>query len=812
MASSPLAPSWSAQPSVVTDPADAVLRIIDGYDREAIGLVTAGDKLLTALRDQGLVQDGLHLSPIMVGCDLANRGSEGLNALEVNALADDIIAVGFSWAACAHAMCIEERPGSTEIEDFTSRLCADTNLAAVMPGSIKYGALACCHTNQLLRNIHYGAPSVNPNMSEQGSYNVDRLQAHDATYAAAVRNGLKWTVLNWRVRIMYPQVCDIIQASRNVGATLNRMESENQVLMKLHKLAAAHSQGDVPWALIKRQVMRTRPQCAEKLDAMITFVIARSGGRSAEHLLYLSVFFRTLVKASKRTGVADKLYSALADFPHHWLAIALYETAWTCPDAFIQHGECVFVGGAEVMELAKLLCAHSADPQSAAPRAVVVKACCDFLELARSLAKEFLPVTWDKLTNKQVAALARLDTLVGRFVLNKQAHDDHFESLSAIGEDFVKRFIAAVPGARRDAFKDLGLFDDDQRAGIETKTAAPSKSHHPTNKSTSAPSSAADLRLYELDAQGNSVSGVARLREKGFDKGSLVTLLEPPAEYAQTDVFKVVGIDNKVHLCLCDDATRVFEFTVDLFIDTASNAAGALIDREVFHPAWPNKRIMYLPAVAQAFARARVWSALETLSTVYADRAPELVDILVKPKKEIRSKGSIAPGELVLVPEATGMKLLRGAEAIEEASKQNAVEVLIPSPPKGFTGDRIFLTGANVDAACAPFWSVDCTERIDEVNLEPVHMRIQCVSGGDAVDEQHAGEPAVRQAEMHETLGALTDEDANISNCVIIPVLVNSQAVDPGEPLRTMKVDTAKKRKVTATIGIGKIMKLAKLH
>ena len=59
-------------------------------------------------------------------------------------------------------------------------------------------------------------------MPRDGHYCLEKLKARGSLYAEAVQEGLRWRVLSWQVREMYPRVPDIIQAARNIEVILNR--------------------------------------------------------------------------------------------------------------------------------------------------------------------------------------------------------------------------------------------------------------------------------------------------------------------------------------------------------------------------------------------------------------------------------------------------------------------------------------------------------------------------------------------------------------------------------------------------------------
>ena len=100
---------------------------------------------------------------------------------------------------------------------------------------------------------------------------------------------------------MYPRVPDLVQAGRSVGQTLARKESESATLIRLHTLASGYQArygGSPPSAEIKKSILRTRPPGADKLDAMVTFLVDRPGGFQGGFMKWLTVFHRNFVKGS----------------------------------------------------------------------------------------------------------------------------------------------------------------------------------------------------------------------------------------------------------------------------------------------------------------------------------------------------------------------------------------------------------------------------------------------------------------------------------------------------------------------------------
>ena len=87
------APVHSLAP--IMDPADPINETIASSEEGKVGLVQAADRIDTCLERLGLSKR-IPLCPSMVGVDPENRGSEGVNAVEVGLLASDIVEAGWS--------------------------------------------------------------------------------------------------------------------------------------------------------------------------------------------------------------------------------------------------------------------------------------------------------------------------------------------------------------------------------------------------------------------------------------------------------------------------------------------------------------------------------------------------------------------------------------------------------------------------------------------------------------------------------------------------------------------------------------------
>ncbi len=162
---------------------------------------------------------------------------------------------------------------------------------------------------------------------------------------------------------------------------------------------------------------------------MILFIVARSGGASGYFLTHLAAFFRNHVD-STRHSVPPALYTALAGFSLHFVALALYQAAWKCPAEAVHSGVCKGVTAAEVNALVK------------AGAGARLRAAEDALSSARVGLKtaEIL----DELDSTKLCKIfARLDISVARLVLEKPGvARQSLKTVEDIGRQFVETILS----------------------------------------------------------------------------------------------------------------------------------------------------------------------------------------------------------------------------------------------------------------------------------------------------------------------------------------------------------------------------------
>ena len=813
----------------VTDPNDDIVNILERFDTGALGVCGAADQLMSKLAALSHIKE-MTIHPDQVGIDPCNRGGEGVNAIEVGLLASDIASVGWSWAETSHAVCVEVAPGDVSVERFNMELVNGADgLAPVEEGTIKFGSLACGHTNYGLRAIGASAKSNCPRLSKEGRYSLELLNGRDPSFAKAVREGLRWKVIAWRVRLLYPRVLDVTQRARNANSTIMRKENEMSGLLQMHKLSASGPQ-PVNWNAIKQTVFVTNPPFADKVDQMAAFVINRSGGQDGLYLKQLSIFFRNFVSSSKRPGLPSAVYLALAEFPYHYVALSLLKTCWTCPLKYAEgKAACEWIGANEIVALGK-----STEAKVAA-RLRAAESC---LRHARALLPAAGIEEKPHIDNGLCTVLTKLDCTMGRLLLQRQVSNP-FSCVGEVASMFLSDLKKAFPK------KDLKL--DIFKENMFGQGDSPDATPKPAASVATASSSSPDLSLYELNDRGDVVSPFAVLRKVGLDIGSRVIVkpkhvnakaasapdassesasspaaLSPASSSPQEGVvYKIMGVE-KTDVQLKDTDGRLVTCAVSDFVLRAEIFRGAEVLQK--HAGWPFQTTMKSALGQEAATKARILLALQMLSEQIGGASAEQLDILEKPARKVVAKTTISINSLVLVPETLSVRTVRLHEkdALLAMKPFGPLEPeCVPSGPLGMS--FVFEPRFSREDVC-PFWFVTPTENEKEANMVFTVFRVQLLGGADPITPMvgQASRRFSRKTSVEKTAsgsekqGATTEEEEEdmgkcIEKIVKIPVLVNKVSLKPGAELKVFhKASAPPSRKTKASpITVSQLQKRA---
>ena len=108
-------------PVRVTDAKDPIYALLLCADDDSKGIVATADRLEILLAEKKLLYH-LRIAPRSLGVDPSNRDGEGINPLNVVALASEIASVGWSDSEVGKAICCEVSPLDGIVEAFNVKL------------------------------------------------------------------------------------------------------------------------------------------------------------------------------------------------------------------------------------------------------------------------------------------------------------------------------------------------------------------------------------------------------------------------------------------------------------------------------------------------------------------------------------------------------------------------------------------------------------------------------------------------------------------------------------------------------------------
>jgi hypothetical protein len=663
---------------------------------EQEGLVAVVDRLEDLLEAKELLYK-LAIAPRSVGVDPSNRDGEGVNPLNVLSLASEIADVGFSWLEIGNKpICCEVPPNDLAVEAFNFKLSADSGMGDVPKHSIHYGSLSCSHTNYVLRCVAAGVPCQDELLAEGGLMSVAKVGRRDKKFADAVATGLRWKVLRWQVRYLYPAAIQLIQQARNVAGTMTRLETEMQGLLRLHSSASFYqaTSQDIPWALIKKRVLRSRPPFAGSINELTHFVMARSGGTSGQFLKHLASFVRNHVR-SDRTSLPAPVYAAVANLQHQYVGLAVWQSAWLVPGDQVQAGVCRGITAGEIIQLGKATDAKTVNLLQEAEN-LMSEARADL-----SAAGIMDPPDSTKLSK----TFARLDVSVARFLLGKPGKLD---SLQAATSQFISDLRKDFPNA------DLTVFE--KRSQMAPLLSQPG----PSNDAVKA--TAGKLTLVEQDSRGIVVDPLTLLRRSGFDMGSYAAAAADAEVVYQILSLELEITGPVVVLRGYQQFGQNLKVKLDEFL-----ANWTLKDLKTVveqHPGWPANR----PKSSVNFRPlARRGSVLQALSHLYSSEGLDVenqVAIFTKPSRKVEATCLAEEGMVILLPEGTRVE----AKPRHEAAPAGALEVKFMPEDSLY---KYYILPSTATDSVAPLWFVGTTPDEEAANMAWSTISVQTILGHD---------------------------------------------------------------------------------
>ena len=277
------------------------------------GNVVSATKAVLNLLVKNSIAYEARLNPNLVGVNSQNRDGLGVVPSQVHKLLSDIVDLGFTEDVIS-AVCVESTPPEQDFNVALMNRSEEALPSFINPEMVKYTSVGASHTNQALRCIIGQVRHIDDRLTIAGKLNLEKVALVDANLAEACKVGLKWLVLPSHIVAKHSGLAAMIQCGLNASGQIARVESEVQVLRRLHTCWLADTSrsadGRVDFAQIQSKVLRSKPPCSQYLTHMYNFVLRRCGGKAAELLLTSERFLSAQMSEVKVVG--GELFDVLA--------------------------------------------------------------------------------------------------------------------------------------------------------------------------------------------------------------------------------------------------------------------------------------------------------------------------------------------------------------------------------------------------------------------------------------------------------------------------------------------------------------------
>ena len=224
--------------------------------------------------------------PHKVGVHKDNRFGFGVISMEMQALGNDIVSMGWSDLETRHASAFEDDDAGT-IALFTAKLQASSPLFGKSdPRDIQIGSVACSHTNQFLCAVLDGADTEYASLGEDGKISKSKL-FEDEKMQAAAEKGLTWFVFKKGVEKMHPKLPGLVQQRHNQPGQVARVVSIFQTLVGMHHQMNAMSVatgGSVDFDKLLYQAQQASPKLFHDLPGASAW-LQKWGGKLTKFLI-----------------------------------------------------------------------------------------------------------------------------------------------------------------------------------------------------------------------------------------------------------------------------------------------------------------------------------------------------------------------------------------------------------------------------------------------------------------------------------------------------------------------------------------------
>ena len=752
----------------------------DVDQNEGLGLVAVIDQVLKLLEESGQMWTQ-QIRPQQVAPDPENRDGVGVNAEDVHGLGADILAMGFSWIQVSTAVCIEESPGAQTICDFNKELASGSdNLPNTGLDQIRFGSIACSHTNMFLRCLTAGVASTDKDLSEGGHLSLEKVSRRDLEFARAAREGLCWSVLSHKVRSAHPKLLSLIQRARNAPQAVARAEHEVQVMLRMHRMAAAQQRktSQIDWEAIRRIVAQSIPPCGNYLPEISVFIAMCGGGVDGGFLKDLASYHRQFVD-SRRCTIRGPFLLAIAEAAVEapFLKIAIMKAQSASPPKKInKYCDPVLITPTDLSKLLKNSKQMALDAN----------------KLLSSLRDTFGAAGLDQMPHSiRTKLCGRLDTMVVRFLLDKQASSKLVLTSLQHTARVILQEAQSLTGWTRPSVLCEALDTYPETKDSTTQANAPKRGR------TAEVSTPSVTRMQEYTG-GQLTDALAKIREHGLDIGCRVIM--DSSEYAVSD-----ASDDVVSVTKLDNNATVVVTAAD-FLEKCQLRELSSEDNPLL-PGWP---LDYLASKTYLtyLAKQRIQHALH-LAASTTGSGFDLVDIYEKPKRTVRAKTRISKGALVLVPNCT--------KVVEKMASDQAWEgeITVSTPSGGefacLAGVRFVLSNTFSKELPIPAWAVRPTADDRRTNMAWTWIKVTDVGVAEGLPARSRPMDAPGDKAASTSLPAASPPSSASSVrefSMEVPALINTRSLEALEELFVHRAAPQQAKRPQATpVKLTKIMR-----
>ena len=698
------------------------------------------------------------------------------------------------------------KPGDTALFDFNVELVrnSDGRLPPADPSMMEYFALSCNHTVWFCKCAEAGMPCEDPKVSLNGRLSTAFIAETDPKFAKRIRDGLSWTVINYAVVDMYPEIISLIIEAKNGPGGINRRTSTFETLLQIldTSISTSNESGSPDWPLVQRLVARTKPACLQILPDLVAFVVSCSGGKNGKYLRELVDIWKNCGLTLVSRNIPGKLWKALAesgtpkDLPMARLKNMFVLTSFVA-ETGVEDGICGFISPADVdifkttrdYTLERLLMCNMAldlgfELISRCPHPVASSS----VQVASASSGSSRPSPKGALRLTFAVRIVRF--LISEFK-NRQRPNENYKTVGAIGYDLLVGLRQIWPEMDEDpAFKNNQRFKawvPDQRE-FRMKLAPPT------------------LNLREISDDGRLTNLADLLGNKGFKIGDHVK------SKATNDLWVIAGADAEAIVLedlparmrsICPKGMRAF---LEKFTRPPAGYETKLLHAD---PSWQSLDPRRCKAGAVALARAEGILALESAAQLFPDKDQHVLPMLNLKDAHagVCAASNAKAGTIVLVPWTANvtikfpgdMDFRRPVLWEVEAKGEHALRAFQEGnqKPKISLNAQIFdankedvdnkLPSEKVQKPVAVFWRVrGYTHK--EKQPEDFNMELALITVNAFGQLQHASKTIkVKKNQGKPDFGASVR-----SAQIVLPVLVNKKDVAAGDDLIYVKLEVEK--------------------